>query len=66
LGLYLKFIALDGKPEKGERKIADDCVLMIYEVWEQEHNAAMFKTEDTEGVTSHQPLFLAGLLEYAY
>jgi len=28
----LKFIELDGKPEKGERKIADDFVILINEL----------------------------------
>jgi hypothetical protein len=52
---YLEFIQLDGKPEKGERKIADDCVLMIYDIWEQENNAVMFHpaSEDSQGVCSH-------------
>ena len=31
LGLYLKYTKLDGKPEKGERKMADDFVLLINE-----------------------------------
>lgn len=29
---YFKAIKLDGKPEKGERKLADDFVLLIYEL----------------------------------
>ena len=32
LGLYLKYSKLDGKPEKGERKMADDFVLLINEI----------------------------------
>ena len=31
LGSYLEFAKLDGKPEKGERKIADDFVL----IWDE-------------------------------
>ena len=31
LGLYLKYAKLDGKPEKGERKMADDFVLLLNE-----------------------------------
>lgn len=26
---YLEFLKLDGKPEKGERKMADDIILVI-------------------------------------
>jgi hypothetical protein len=29
---YLKFVDIDGKPEKGERKCADDFILLINEV----------------------------------
>lgn len=32
LGNYLEFAKLDGKPEKGERKFADDFVLILDEV----------------------------------
>jgi hypothetical protein len=27
--LYLRLLDIDGKPEKGERKIADDLVIVI-------------------------------------
>ncbi len=32
LKLYLEYAKLDGKPEKGERKIADDFILIVDEV----------------------------------
>ena len=32
LGHYVEFAKLDGKPEKGERKFADDFVLILDEV----------------------------------
>jgi len=32
---YLRIVELDGKPEKGERKIADDLLLLINEVLEE-------------------------------
>ena len=32
LKLYLEYAKLDGKPEKGERKIADDFILIFDEV----------------------------------
>lgn len=35
LGQYLEFAKLDGKPEKGERKIADDFVLLLEEVLQE-------------------------------
>ena len=31
---YMTFVELDGKPEKGERKMADDLVILINEVLE--------------------------------
>jgi hypothetical protein len=38
---YFSTIQLDGKPEKGERKIADDFVILINEI----HNDAKEITE---------------------
>lgn len=32
--MYLEYAKLDGKPEKGERKIADDFVLILNEMVE--------------------------------
>jgi hypothetical protein len=29
---YLEYSELDGKPEKGERKLADDLVIIINEI----------------------------------
>ena len=29
--MYKEFVELDGKPEKGERKLADDMVLVLNE-----------------------------------
>ena len=34
LELYMEFRSLDGKPEKGERKIADDFIMIFYEILE--------------------------------
>ena len=34
LELYMEFKQLDGKPEKGERKIADDFILLFNEILE--------------------------------
>ena len=46
---------MDGKPEKGERKVADDCVLLINEILESSSSSSMDATV----------LFRMGLLEYA-
>jgi len=54
-------VELDGKPEKGERKIADDLVLLINEVIEEQENMGVPKVE---AMTSKQ-LFRIGLLEAA-
>ena len=61
LGLYLKYSKLDGKPEKGERKMADDFVLLINEALEDLNDEADRK----KGQISEQDLFRIGLLEYA-
>jgi len=37
--LYFELAALDNKPEKGERKIADDVVLLINELYEKKNSA---------------------------
>ena len=50
--LYFDNLKLDGKPEKGERKIADDFVLLIAELWFTHPNA-------------EKELYCIGLLEYA-
>jgi hypothetical protein len=34
--LYFSAVDLDGKPEKGERKIADDYIVLINEIWNQD------------------------------
>jgi hypothetical protein len=51
---YFEAVKLDGKPEKGERKIADDYVLMINELFE----------EDLE--FNSNALYRIALLEYAF
>lgn len=51
--MYFEALSLDGKPEKGERKIADDFVLMINESLEQDSQ-----------VTSNV-LYRIALMEYA-
>lgn len=52
---YFGAIGLDGKPEKGERKAADDFILMINEV-----------LGDTEGTEiSSNVLYRISLMEYA-
>ena len=62
LKAYLKYSKLDGKPEKGERKIADDFVLILDELLaeasakEPRNNADSLNTSD---------LFRIGILEYA-
>jgi hypothetical protein len=33
-GQYLRILELDSKPEKGERKLADDLVILINEILE--------------------------------
>ena len=48
---YLEFVKLDGKPEKGERKPADDFLLLINEV--------------SNSNEVHEMLYLASLNEYA-
>ena len=52
--LYLQYIELDGKPEKGERKLADDLVLLIDE--------KLGRSNDQRIETI---IYRIGLLEYA-
>ena len=52
---YLRIIELDGKPEKGERKLADDLVILINEVLEDK-----FK-----GEINASTLYRIGVMEYA-
>ena len=59
--LYIKYSKLDGKPEKGERKMADDYVLIIDEVLAEEAD----KESRTDGHLSTTDLYRIGLLEYA-
>ena len=61
LGHYLRFSKLDGKPEKGERKIADDFLLILDEVLAEA--AATENRQDAS--TSQLDLFRVGLLEHA-
>ncbi len=52
---YLKILEMDGKPEKGERKLADDLVILINEVMEQ-----FFKSE-IDSIVAYR----IGIMEYA-
>ena len=52
---YLNSLELDGKPEKGERKVADDLVLLINDI---------LKPFDSKKIDS-TVLFRIGLMEYA-
>ena len=58
---YLEFRKLDGKPEKGERKIADDFVLLFDEIMQDEADA---EARD-DGHISEVDLFRIGVLEFA-
>ena len=59
--MYLKYSKLDGKPEKGERKMADDFVLIINEALDEEAD----KESRIDGHTSKNDLYRIGLLEFA-
>lgn len=59
--MYLEYAKLDGKPEKGERKIADDFVLILSEVIED----AVAKENRNEPACSQLDIFRMGILEYA-
>jgi len=51
---YLAALELDGKPEKGERKLADDLIILIDELME------------TRLLTDHQAvIYRIGLMEFA-
>ena len=52
---YFKFLDLDGKPEKGERKLGDDMVLLI--------NIILSKS--FKGKVDHIVLYRMSLLEFA-
>lgn len=54
-GEYLRILDLDSKPEKGERKVADDLVLLINEVLEP-----MF-TQKVDSIV----IYRIGLMEFA-
>ena len=61
LELYMEFKQLDGKPEKGERKIADDFILLFDEILEslvQQENRG-------DSSISQLDLFRIAVLEYA-
>ena len=51
---YMRILELDSKPEKGERKLADDLVILINEVLEK-------KNSELDSVV----LYRIGLLEFA-
>jgi len=53
---YLRILELDSKPEKGERKLADDLVILINECLEKRFN----------GVIDSTVIFRIGLMEYAF
>lgn len=58
---YMEFRKLDGKPEKGERKIADDFILLFDEVLKEE----VQKEARDVGYVSEVDLLRIGVLEYA-
>ena len=62
LGQYLEFSKLDGKPEKGERKIADDFVLLLEEVLQE---ASANEKSNTSSKVNQIDVFRVGVLEYA-
>ena len=41
MAYYLQYAKLDGRPEKGERKIADDFVLILDELLEGKQRQAV-------------------------
>ena len=51
---YLAALELDGKPEKGERKLADDLVILIDELMEVQ------PLDDAKSL-----MYRIGLMEYA-
>jgi hypothetical protein len=53
---YVRVLELDSKPEKGERKIADDLVILINELMEP-----MYKPNEIDS----NVLYRIGLMEYA-
>ncbi len=55
---YIKFIQIDDKPEKGERKIADDLVLLINDILKPLNPSTNLKIDEVL-------LYRVGLLEYA-
>ena len=59
---YLEYSKLDGKPEKGERKIADDFILVLDEILAE---TSQKEPRDDSGALSKVDLFRVGLLEYA-
>ena len=54
------YIGLDEKPEKGERKLADEQALLIADIIDQ------FTGEATEEQLLHLQLFKISLLEFSY
>jgi len=63
LSQYLEFSKLDGKPEKGERKIADDFILILDEVLEEVVSKS--ETRSDASKISQVDLFRIGVLEHA-
>ena len=61
LQLYLEFSKLDSKPEKGERKIADDFILLFDEVLKEVADAE----DRSVAQISSTDLFRIGVLEFA-
>ena len=59
---YFAACILDGKPLKGERKMADDFVLMINEILQAEADK---NTADCNPPLDEHVLYRIGLLEYA-
>ena len=61
LELYMEFKQLDGKPEKGERKIADDFIILFDEILE----SLVQDDNRSDGSISQLDLYRIAVLEYA-
>ena len=61
LKLYIEFAKLDGKPEKGERKIADDFILIYDELLQE----IVDEEPRDQASISQVDIMRIGVLEYA-
>ena len=62
LNQYLQYAKLDGRPEKGERKFADDFILILDEIMEE---VSLSEARDNAEQLSQVDLFRIGYLEHA-